>query len=288
MRILQFGILFLLVIIVKGFVVWRTDFFSLASIQIPFLAQNDSDSLFKDTWPQTFRYLARGRQCFAFESKDGRYVLKFFDRTHLNPSWKRFLSASHHQREMKRWADRVHIYPESYRIALEKMAEETGLLIVHQGHSSLKYPIVELVDKASRHFSIDLNTVPFVLQKKGTGKLLNRLSKAESQEELTGMIEQFLAFHSKRIGSFIADGDRDVKRNYAWNGDDLLYIDPARFSFQKNGWQPERYNREWWGATYRLRRWISKNAPERLAYFDEKVNEYKNLSLLFPHTKHAN
>lgn len=233
--------------------IWRTDF-SLETIEVPLLQIQDPEPRNTFIWPKKFRYLNRGAQVFAFESEDGNYVLKFFNRNQLRLS--RFLS----DKELRRRKEKIRIYPESYRLAFQMLPDETGILALHQGKASQQYPVVEVTDKASRTFQIDLNLFPFVLQKKGTGRLLDRPS-----------IDQFLAFHAKRIGYCIADGDRDIKRNYSWIGDNLLYIDPARFFYEERLKDPERRALEWWRATYRLREWLVKHAPEQVNDFDAKI-----------------
>jgi hypothetical protein len=152
------------------------------------------------------------------------------------------------------------------------LKEETGLLAVHQGSSSILYPKVEVINKASRSFFIDLNAIPFVLQRKGTGSLMKPFLTDPSK--LPSFFDAFLSFHAKRIRCRIADGDRDIKRNYAWIGDSFLYIDPARFFYEEKLTHPECLRREWWKATHRVRRWLSQNAPDQLAPFDAKAEQY--------------
>jgi hypothetical protein len=122
-----------------------------------------------------------------------------------------------------------------------------------------------------------LNTVPFVLQKKGTGALMRRFLR--EQTKLAPFFDQYLSFHAKRIQSRIADGDRDVKRNYAWIGEEFIYIDPARFFYEEELQNPERIRLEWWKATYRVRRWVSQNEPGQLAAFDAEADAYLHLIL---------
>lgn len=258
----QFSLGLLIILFLSGIALWRADF-SIAKIEIPLLSEEDPPSLTNFEWPQKFFYLNRGAQIFAFESEDGKYVLKFFNRDQLEIP--RFISKKNRLRRK----EKIRIYPESYRLAYENLPSETGLLAVHQGISSVQYPTVEVIDKASRHFTIDLNKVPFVLQRKGTGNLLCKLE--ESKSNLDPIIDQFLAFHLKRILLNIADGDRDIKRNYSWIDGELAYIDPARFFYEKNLHEPARARLEWWKATYRLRSWLEKNAPDQLSAFNSKV-----------------
>jgi hypothetical protein len=260
-----FVVVFTIVVLLSGVAFWRNDF-SIDKIQIPLLSERDPYIPMDFEWPKKFQYLNQGAQVFAFESEDGKYVLKFFKRDQLKiPKFIR-------QKNKIRRLEKIRIYRESYRLAFELLREETGLLAVHQGISSLLYPKVEVINQASRSFLIDLNTIPFVLQKKGIGTLMGRFLM--DQSKLPSFFDAFFSFHAKRIRCRVADGDRDIKRNYAWIEDSFLYIDPARFFYEEKLAHSEPIRREWWKATHRVRRWICKNSPDLLALFDAKADEY--------------
>lgn len=246
-----------------GIVYWRTDGFTPSIIEVPLLEQTDATSS-EISIPSTFRYLARGKQMFAFENGD--LVLKFFNSTELKIPWYPLK-----QKSQIRWGEKIRIYPESYPLALQHLKEETGLLVVHLGRSDRIFPTVELTDKAGRRFSVDLNQVPFVLQKKGKSSFYRALQTTHSNEELQQLIDSYLAFHTHRIAHCIADYDRDIKRNYCWDGTEIQYIDPARFFFEPRLKEEKRAQLEWWKATHRLRKWLVQHAPSQVDAFDQKV-----------------
>lgn len=207
----------------------------------------DTEDLLPDPsieWPTEFHYLGRGRQCFAYES--GEYVLKFFDRWQLEIPWYAYFWKN------KRARLEAHIknYPQSYRLAYQWLKKETGLLAVHQGKTSVSYPTVKV-----GRYKIDLNKVPFILQKKGKVSLPN--------------VDQFLAMHRQRIALGIADDDRNLTHNYAFDSERLIYIDPGRFHRFDSDYS--LLLAEWMKATRPLRRFIPK---EKIPYFDAKVQEF--------------
>ena len=249
----------------------RTDGFSPSVCQQVVGEQTESTT--HVSWPLRFTYLARGKQAFVFVSEDQKYVLKLFDRTHLQVPWFAKMFGLFKNRK-RRGAQRQQIFPESYRLAFDSVREETGLLCVHMGRSSTLWPTIELIDKASRHFHVNLNEVAFVVQKKGEGTLLDKLFEVKNDVPvLKQCLEQYLSLHAKRMHHHIADYDRDIRHNYAWGESGLMYIDPARFFFEPLLHEPARLKHEWWGCTYRLRKWLVKNAPEVLEWYDEKVNQ---------------
>ncbi len=246
----------------------RTDGFSLQRCQISLLESQDPLESIAIAWPQRFHYLARGKQVFVFASVDGQYVLKLFDQRNLQDRWYAHLPGVVHLVEERklRWAQWQAMYPESYRLAHAMLPNETGVLLVHLGRSLVAYPTIELIDKASRSHRVDLNQTPFVLQKRGTGTLLGRLQACSGDPfKLRALLEQYLVFHAKRIGLGIADRDRDIKNNYAWDGDTLLYIDPAQFVLKS-----ESKEHAWRAATTPVRKWLVRNAPSAVPWFDEQ------------------
>jgi len=242
---------------------WRTDGFSPESIRSPLLAVGDPQPV-PIEWPKRFHYLDKGRQAFAFESEDGKYVLKFFKS--LKMAW--YMDFPFLEKNKRRLQEKIRIYPESYYLAFDQMREETGLLAVHLGASEEKYPVITLIDKASGTHQVDLNQVPFILQKKGNGPFLTGL-----EQNRTEILDQFFAMHRKRIALCIADHDRDIRRNYCWDGKELLYIDPARFYYDLELQDPKRALAEWKKVTYPLRKWLKAHAPDEVALIDKRVND---------------
>ncbi|MDE3046192.1 MAG: hypothetical protein KGJ02_06070 [Verrucomicrobiota bacterium] len=261
----------LIALLLTAIALWRTDGFSPELIESPLLSTPDTGST-QWEWPIRFRYLGRGRQMFAFESEDGKYVLKFFNRHNLEVPWylKLPISLPYWQKQRERWTEKMRIYPESYRLAIAYLPQETGLLQVHMGSSSVSYPVVEIRDRPSATYLVDLNHVPFVLQKKGSGSFLKALLTAREEGNLNQVLDAFLAFHAKRIHCLVGDQDRDIKRNYCWEGDHPLYIDPARFFYDPTLQDSERIQWEWEKVTYRLRDWLSQQIPEAVPLLDAK------------------
>ncbi len=251
-------------------VYWRADGFSAAAIRVPLLPTEDAHPLSPTfAWPQTFTYLGRGNQAFAFESEDKKYVLKFFHLRQLKLPWYAPLTS---QKWRERRETKARIFPESYPLAYQFFREETGLLHVHLGKNSQSYPSVTLLDRASCPFTIDLNEVPFILQEKADDPFPARLAQAkDSPAELRPLLDQYVAIHRKLIGASIGNCDRHINDNYRCLGNRLIYIDPGRIFFKKGLINPETLRSEWQRATHELRRWISQYAPSELPYFDALI-----------------
>jgi hypothetical protein len=131
-----------------------------------------------------------------------------------------------------------------------------------------------LVDSSSRSFEIDLNEVPFILQKKAESSLPELLMKAREEGTIGDLLEQFLSIHRQRISLCIADYDRDIYENYGWDGKRLIYIDPARFYREQNLADPLLCLAEWFKVTEPIRKWLLENARGELPSFDAKINQF--------------
>lgn len=218
----------------------------------------------EEIFSQTYRFLGKGRQSFAFLSEDGKTVLKFFNRRYVEMPWYAFFFLSKEKEQAKRTLRR-NFFSHSYRLAERFFSEEAGLLYVHLDEGG-NLPKVSCIDRASRRFEIDLNGAAFVLQKKGESfyPALRQMERAGRERAIEG----FLEIVARRISFGLADGDHDVEHNFALLGGRVMHLDPGRLSLPEN----ISAEHEWWSATHRFRDWLEKNDPELISFFDAKKN----------------
>ena len=140
------------------------DFFSLASISGQ-LSSEMSEPLSQEALEallQPYHYLGKGKQSYAFASKDGKWVVKFFNHKYFKlPFW-----AAAFPKEKAKREKRKLFYLNSYRIASKLLKEETGLVYLHQGWNLSPLPQLAATDPMGISHWINLNDIPFVLQKK--------------------------------------------------------------------------------------------------------------------------
>lgn len=216
---------------------------------------------------QPFHYLAKGRQSFVFASADGNYVLKFFNQKYLRDPWYAFLV----QGEKAKRALRRSYYENSYAIAQREFGEE--ILYLHLGPSDRALPPVSITDKAACEHTLDLNLLPFVLQKRGISFYagLDAAYERGGMEGLCRELDAFVEAISLRIAKNIADGDRDVENNWGYVDGHIFHLDPGRLYFDPKLADPARQKSEWDESTRAFRRWLQRHYPAAAAYFDQKV-----------------
>jgi hypothetical protein len=218
---------------------------------------------------QPFHYLAKGRQSFVFTSADGKYVLKFFNQKYLRDPWYALFTRG----EKAKRALRRHFYENSYEIACREFGEE--IVYLHLGPSTHPLPSLALIDKASRSYTIDLNRLPFVLQKKGTPfyEGLEAAYRKEGLEGLCRQIDAFVSAISERVAKNIADGDRDVENNWGYIEGRIVHLDPGRLYYDANLVQPARRQAEWYESTRAFHRWLKAHYPEAADHLAKRLHD---------------
>lgn len=218
---------------------------------------------------QPFHYLGRGRQCFAFESEDGKYVLKFFDQKYFQMPWYAVFRLS--QEKAKR-ALRRYFYEHSYQIAWQEFGDE--ILYLHQGVSQ-GLPTIEVRSRVGFWHRIDLNEVPFVLQKRGIPfyEGLSQVYRSEGMDGLRREMDTFLALIAARIRKGVADADADVEHNWGYVEGHIFHLDPGRLYYDETLSLPSRREKEWQTATCRFQKWLKAHHPELLEYFEKSLEE---------------
>ena len=250
----------------------KTDGFSLHRIRFSRASDASShsplDPAISSLLKQPFHYLDCGNQCFVFISDDGRYVLKFFK--YAQPTVPRFLTTIPLLNRFKPF--RPHRFEkvmekqqrdlQGYQLAFSRFKEETGLVAVHLHPSEPRYPTVTLTDKLHIIHQIDLNTAPFILQRKASpvySQLKKWVAAGDIQQAKQG-IQSLILLLQKRIHKELQDDDVHFYSNFGFMGSTAIQIDPGHFTLGSSA-HPEA---ELQTLLQPLIRWCEKYAPSLL------------------------
>ncbi len=167
-------------------------------------------------------YLNKGAQIFAFQTEDGKYVLKFFKFKHSKPSY--FveilppigpLKAYKEQKRVKK-LDKIALLFKGHIDAYKYDKEETGLVFLHLNKTKNDWNLsVNISDKLGRQFSIDLDDHVFVIQKKGVvlrDALRESLKKGKVDEALT-QLKLIVDLYMREYQKGIYDCDHGLTHN---------------------------------------------------------------------------
>jgi len=184
---------------------------------------------------QPFHQLGRGLQMTAFESADGKYVLKLFHpriprdfKWYLSwRNWKRTYSIKHINREWFQKGKRLEKMFRQLQIAHSVLRDETGPLFLHLSPSERIHHVVELIDKRGKGHQMALHETPFVLQKKAViaSAYLDGLANEGRVEELKEAVSKMEQLFAKRLRLAITDQNQNMDINYGFVDGKPIQID---------------------------------------------------------------
>lgn len=197
---------------------------------------------------QPFKYLAKGRQSFIFESLDGKYVLKFIKCQRINVShlYETFPLPSYLDQKRKgnleERSDRLRRMFTSMSLAKAPLKDLTAVLYVHiqpesEPHKHEGQKTVELLDRLGFSHKVAIYTVPFILQQKAQKVMptLKKLLAKKDMPALTKRLDQLIALFVERASRGIIDPDKGLltRNNIGFLEDRAVYIDLGTFKRSK-------------------------------------------------------
>ena len=217
---------------------------------------------------QPFSYLDRGRQSYVFISKDGKYVLKFFDARRLNSSVRIFQS----ERSLTHKYERLF---KGYEVAYKYDRENTGLLFVQLTPDPSLNIVATVSDRFGMAHKISLSSVPFVLQKTAVptriviSELLDKGNVDKAKQRFRQIIDMYLEEYRRGLN----DTDHNFMYNTGFIGEKPIRIDVGRLGVDKNVIDPKVYKKEI--QTIAIKRtggWVKRHYPE---YRDEILSDIR-------------
>jgi len=242
----------------------------------------EDQALLEPVLREPFHFIGKGAQMYAFESKDGKYVLKFFKFKHLRPSWwfnwvfplpslENFRLNS-----IARKRERLESVFNGYYTAYTLDKEETGLVYLHLD-PSVPFPYtVQLVDKIGFEWEINLQNLSFVIQKKG--KTLRHVIRdaldAGDIELAQKRLRQIIDLYNREYAKGIYDRDHGVMHNTGFVGDTPIHLDIGKLSKSELTHSAEFRKHDLNKVLEKMRGWLKKHYPEQSQKIIENIDEY--------------
>jgi len=260
----------------------RNNSFSLHYIQAP-LSYNPS---WESTAPcpeealdQPYKYLSKGSQSFVFESMDRRWVVKFYK----FPSHMRTLSWLKHPVsyafDEKRIAIKEHnlarflLSFNSYFLAWKDLSPETAVAYVHLNPTSHLGKSLTLIDTLGVHYSVPLDSMAFVLQRKADDifQVLDSAIQKGDFELGKTIVDSLVDVIESRCRKGISDLDSMENHNYGWLDGRAVHIDVGRFTRDERVKAPQACKQEVLRITQAFSNHLGQNYPELYQYYRDKV-----------------
>lgn len=251
----------------------QTDGFSLRKIHsnLPYHPEWETPSASIDhLLDQPFYYLSHGAQVYAFVSKDGQAVLKFYRHNRATHPLKAlhfllppFVKNRMNQTIIKREAKRIKDFT-SYKLAAEKLSHETGLLYAHLNKSQNLKKKLTLFDKIGVRHIIDLDQFEFLLQKKADllYPTLDKWIAQGSYEKAEKSLLALLSLLRHRCDKGIFDKDPDLRTNFGFVDEIPIQLDIGRFKEDAMEKDPEIQKAELIRITDQLCDWLDEKSPQ--------------------------
>lgn len=173
-------------------------------------------------------YLNKGAQVFAFQTADGKYVLKFFKFKHSKPSYFiEILPPIGPLKEFKeskriKKLDKIALLFKGHVDAYNYDKADTGLVYLHLNKTKGLDTTVTIKDKLGREFLISLDDTVYVVQKKGVvlrDALKQSLDRGDTQNtisQLNAIID--LYFREYQKGIYDCDHGFDHNTGFTYEG----------------------------------------------------------------------
>lgn len=228
---------------------------------------------------QDFNYLGSGAQCYAFQSADGKTVLKFFKMKHLIPKkWLKLIPlpwlAQYRFNKIDKRVLRQHELFTSYKVAYEELKEETGMLYIHLNKSKDLGLKVKLFDRMRNCFTANLDDYEFVLQQRAqlVHDRIRFLIQKGKREEVVEVIHQLLSHVVLQCKKGFIDRDSGISHNYGFVGGKIVHFDAGRVEHDENAKNATFYQREILRVGKKLENWFEIHYPAFLPDLEEVID----------------
>ncbi len=201
---------------------------------------------------QSFYYLGKGAQSYAFASDDGQYVLKFFKFKHLKPNV--FVDnlpeigplGRYKNKSIAKKKRQIQGVFDGYKLAYEKHRSESGILFIQLNPSLDLNITATFFDKIGRKHQIELDSYVFIVQKYAntTRELMDEALKQGDVEKAKDYVRQIIALYLSEYQKGIYDRDHGVLHNTGFAQGKPIHLDVGKLSDaphmkeQKN-WEPD-------------------------------------------------
>lgn len=234
---------------------------------VPPLSLSEKEAL-KASLSKPLTYLNKGAQIFAFQTEDGKYVLKFFKFKHSKPSY--FVEVLPPIGPLKKYKeekrikklDKIALLFKGHIDAYKHDKEDTGLVYLHLNKTQHDWNMdVTISDKLGRKFSVSLDDHVFVIQKKGIvlRDALRQSLKAGKVEQTTQELKQIVDLYMREYKKGIYDCDHGLTHN-------------TGFTFEGNAFRFD-VGKSCYGEEFKSASFIRKDMDKVLAMMSEWLRD---------------
>ncbi|MCI0381594.1 MAG: hypothetical protein L0207_00870 [Chlamydiae bacterium] len=229
---------------------------------------------------QPFFFFNQGNQTFVFLSEDKKHVLKLY---RFHSSFRPFPWMNHFFNHLFPWKkiekktkDLIHLNETflSYKSSYLDLKEETGVEYVQLVSPYFRDKKISVFDSCNIKYTIDLNKVAFILQKKGTliYPMLDQIFKEKNYDRGRAIVKEIVnLFRSCALKGY-RDDDAILEKNYGLNEDNHPMILDVGSLRPVNVENLQKYLFE---KTASLKTMLEKRFSELLKIYNEAIESAK-------------
>lgn len=225
--------------------------------------------LLAEIFAQPFKYLGSGNQTFAFESADGRYVLKFFKFQHLRENAFSLKSAESKARRLQQVFS-------GHSIAYTLDRGACQIVYAHLSPEPLHLSAT-VSDMTGVQHLISLDEVVFVVQLKGadTRSIIGALLKQGKIETAKQYIHNLLTLYVEDYKRGIFDRDHNVMCNTGFVNGIPFRIDAGKLRLDEKMKNPEIFRTDLEKIAWqRIDKWMKRHYPEHRREMAEELTAF--------------
>lgn len=231
---------------------------------------------------QPYRYIGKGCQFYAFESKDRKHVIKFLKQKHLRTfSELSTLPMPHFLRkkaeaQITRRKLRVDNLFSSCKLAYEELSDESGLVYIHLNRTPIFKQKIQITDKLGFKHTLNLDDYEFILQKRAIS--VKEVFAGIEDQELERRVALLVDLVKSRCEKGIRDRDRSFVQNVAFSldGEHALFIDVGQFYKDPTILLENEQQADVKKRLGNLRYWVEEKSPALLESIEGIISGYVN------------
>jgi hypothetical protein len=244
---------------------------------IPLLSAQETQNL-DQLFSRSFTFFGKSNHAYLFLSEDHMYVLKFLKRHTLYPkSWLAYIpfSFNRYYQEFKQKQEEQKKIFQAYKTAFMEFKEETGLIYMHINPTHTLNKKVSIFDKNGKAYIVDLDKASFYVQKRAQliypriAELMRR-SEMERAKKIISSVFSLIDYLGKKG---VCDHDLSLYKNFGIIDDKAVQLAISKLQLDHCFSVTISYKQNIPSIIDPFRRWIKKNYPELLEYFDDKLQE---------------
>lgn len=241
------------------------------------ISENELNSILD----QPYSYIGKGAQSYVFGSADDKYVIKFFKFKHLKPSifWEWMPSIG----PLKTYKDKLAARKQrkllgvfrAHKLAYDVDRAQSGLVFIQLNISQNPRRSVTVINKMGMKVDIDLEHIPFILQKKGVTlrSALTELLDKYDLDTVEKRVGQIFEMYANEYAMGIYDHDHGVMRNTGFIDDKPLHLDVGKLA-KKSSMLQKKFAREDADiVTKSIKQWLNKNYPKEYQILEPSIDQ---------------